>query len=189
VIAGFAGSRAGPIVATGITAAAGELAVIDSHLQPGRGAGVTAVARCAGHYVIGSFAGGDVAVVTVFASIAGLAMVYGQSKRPPTGTGGMTTLTQVGRQRMRCRFIGSISPGVTRRATVRRLSVIERRDQRQEQICSMTGIAYISGHRMSRALAWCNSTVVAVAALVGGMVMSKRHDHRYPSIGGMASLA
>ena len=62
--AGLAGGGTSAIVTTRVTAAAGKLTVIDHHLQPIAGAGMAAITRCRRDNMAGSFAGGDVAVVT-----------------------------------------------------------------------------------------------------------------------------
>ena len=62
--AGFAGGRTGAIMTTRVVAAAGKLTVIESHLQPIAGAGMAAITRRSRGNMAGSFAGGDVAVVT-----------------------------------------------------------------------------------------------------------------------------
>ena len=78
MVTGFAGGATGAIVATGIAAAAGKLAVIEVHLLPIAGAGVAGLARCGGGDMVDAFAGGDSAVMTARARCSGLTVVYGR---------------------------------------------------------------------------------------------------------------
>jgi hypothetical protein len=64
-------------VTTCVAAATGKLAVIDRHLQPRGGACMTAIAWRRGNYMVGSFTGGDGAVMTAVARCRGLTVVYG----------------------------------------------------------------------------------------------------------------
>jgi hypothetical protein len=80
--------------------------------------------------VIGSFAGGDSAVVAVLAQVRGLAMVYRDYERSPPGAGGMAGFAHIGSYRVGGGFIGGVSPSVTGRAGISSLIMGERGDQR-----------------------------------------------------------
>ena len=76
----------------------------------------------------------------------------------------MTGVALVRGHRVCGRLISGVSPGMTSGATIGSLAVIERRDQRQEQIGGMTHVTGIRGERMGSALAYGNGAVVAKTA-------------------------
>ena len=102
---------------------------------------MTTVARGGGHHMVGAFAGGHCAVMTVFTGIGRLCMVDGHDKRTPARTAGVARIAVVSRHRMGGALTRSGSAVMTTAALIRGLSMVKRRKEGIPHIGAMTRLA------------------------------------------------
>lgn len=145
---GFVRSWAGAVMTTGIVAGhTSNRGVVKQYLQPVRGV-MAQVTRLTGGNVIGAFAAGDGAVMTIGAKIRGLRMINGNRKRPPSRAGGMAAFTSIRCLWMSGGFIAGIGSGMTGVAIVAGLTVVKRQYGGQPGSGAMTCLAAFRGLRM-----------------------------------------
>ena len=109
------------------------------------------MARIAGggsNDVIGAFTCSHSAVMAVRAQIRRLAVIYGQCKRAPSWTRSMTGVAVVtGNGMSRTLSSGNVTV-VTTTALLRRLSMVERHNDRRPHIGGMASVTQITGQWM-----------------------------------------
>jgi len=124
----------------------------------------------------GPFSGCQYIVVAVSTSIGGLSMIKGQSGGAP-GCITVARFTQITAHRMSGRLEGSGTYTImasTTGTSSRGLTVIKRCNQRQEAGGYMTGVARITGQRVSRPFSLRCNTIMTTNTTVGRLAVVKR---------------